>query len=78
MRVYIENDPLFYSEIKYIFSIFCQNKGIEFEVRSPKDEFRGDCVITKTKIIWCEGKTDRKNGKAISWDAFIDWANTQK
>ena len=48
-----------------------KNKGIEFEVRSPKDEFRGDCVITKTKIIWCEGKTDRKNGKAISWDAFI-------
>ena len=38
MRVYIENDPLFYSEIKYIFSIFCQNKGIEFVFTNLKTE----------------------------------------
>jgi hypothetical protein len=54
-----------------------KNKGVEFEVRTTQDEFRGDCIVTKTSLIWCEGKTTRANGKKISWDAFIAWANQQ-
>lgn len=49
-----------------------KNKGVEFEVREPNGgKFLGDCVVTKTGLIWCPGKTDRKNGKKVSWKTFI-------
>ena len=34
-----------------------RNKGVEFEVRDTKGVFLGDCIITKTGLIWCNGKT---------------------
>jgi len=48
-----------------------KNRGIEFEVRDTHGDFLGDLVLTKTKIIWCRGKTDRKNGKSLSLSEFI-------
>lgn len=54
-----------------------KNSGIEFEVRDNDDTFRGDCFVTKTGLVWCEGKTTKANGKSISWDKFIKWANAQ-
>ena len=48
-----------------------KNKGIEFEVRDPQDNFLGDCVLTKTKIIWCPGKTSREQGYVLGWKKFI-------
>ncbi len=54
-----------------------KNTGVEFEVRTNKDEFLGDCFVTKTGLIWCQGKTKRENGVSISWEDFIDWANAQ-
>ena len=50
--------------------------GIELEVREVKGKFLGDCFVTKTGLIWCEGKTDRANGKKIPWKKFIKWANS--
>lgn len=49
-------------------------KGIEFEIRSPGDGVTqlGDCVLTMTGLIWCKGKTGRKNGVKVSWEEFID------
>lgn len=47
-----------------------KNNGIEFEVRDTKGTFLGDLVITKTRLIWCEGKTTRANGKTISLEDF--------
>ena len=32
----------------------------------------GDLVITKTKLIWCKGRTKPENGKAIKWRTFIE------
>lgn len=52
-----------------------KNKGVEFAVYSNQDEFRGDLIITKSGLIWCEGKTKRQNGKKVSWDQFINWMN---
>jgi hypothetical protein len=52
-----------------------KNNGIEFQVNDNKGSLRGDLYVTKTGLIWCEGKTPRKNGKTISWNDFIDWAN---
>lgn len=53
-----------------------KNNGIEFEVRSPDGtEHHGDLVLTKTQLIWCEGRTSRRNGKKVSWEQFRKWMN---
>ena len=49
-----------------------KNKGVELEVRDNNDNHLGDLVVTKSKLIWCKGKTRRKNGTPISWRKFID------
>ncbi len=49
-----------------------KNTGIELDVYDNSGKHLGDLVVTKSKLIWCKGKTDRKNGKSISWDTFID------
>jgi len=48
-----------------------KNNGIELDVAGPQGEHIGDLVVTKTKLIWCKGKTNRKNGKEITWSDFI-------
>ena len=49
-----------------------KNTGIELAVHDTGGAFLGDLVVTKTKLIWCHGKTARKNGSSISWSKFID------
>ena len=53
-----------------------KNRGIEFEVHDNAGNFKGDCYVTKSGLIWCEGKTQKKNGIRVSWDEFIDWMNS--
>ena len=53
-----------------------KNRGIEFEVHDNAGTFKGDCYVTKSGLIWCEGKTQKKNGIRVSWDEFIDWMNS--
>ena len=48
-----------------------KNKGIELSVSDSQGAHLGDLVITKTRLIWCKGKTKVKNGKPISWDQFM-------
>lgn len=50
-----------------------KNKGIELDVADPQGTHIGDLVVTKAKLIWCKGKTGRKNGKEIKWKDFIDY-----
>jgi hypothetical protein len=57
---------------KFAVEMNVKNAGIEFQVHSNKDEFLGDCYITKKGLIWCKGKTSKANGKSISWEDFID------
>lgn len=52
-----------------------KNNGIEFAVSDPKGAFQGDFILTKTKLIWCQGKIAKKNGKSVSWKEFISWMN---
>jgi hypothetical protein len=55
-----------------------KNAGIEFEVSSPNGEnHMGDLIVTKRNLIWCQGRTRRENGKAISWEKFIEWVNAE-
>ena len=49
-----------------------KNSGIEFEVYG-NDGHRGDCILTKTGLIWCEGRKRRENGVKVSWEEFIEW-----
>lgn len=49
-----------------------KTKGVEFEVRDNSNNFLGDFIVTKTGVIWCEGKTDRKNGVHKTWDELIE------
>jgi hypothetical protein len=49
-----------------------KSNGIELEVRSANDKQQlGDCYATMTGLIWCEGKTGKKNGIKVSWKDFI-------
>ena len=49
-----------------------KNKGIELDVYNGKD-YLADLVITKTQLIWCKGKTSRKNGVSVKWNDFIEY-----
>lgn len=48
-----------------------KTNGIEFGVRDGNGNFSGDCYLTKTGLIWCEGRTTKSNGKQIDWTHFI-------
>ena len=54
-----------------------KNNGIEFEVRDNNDDHLGDFYLTKANLIWCNGRTQKKNGKKVSWDEFIQWMNSK-
>ena len=62
---------------KFDVAMEVKNKGVELEVRTPADEHQGDLILTKTHLIWCEGRTRRANGKRVSWKEFTDWMKTQ-
>ena len=50
-----------------------KNKGIEFEVRTPDGKSQlGDCYLTKTGLIWCQGKKKKENGAKVDWQDFIN------
>lgn len=48
-----------------------KTNGVEFEVYDNDDQHLGDLVLTKTKLIWCRGRTTRPHGKPITWSEFI-------
>ena len=50
-----------------------KSSGIEFEVRKPgSKEHLGDCFLTMTGLIWCEGRTTKQNGVKVSWSQFME------
>jgi hypothetical protein len=51
---------------------------VEFEVYSTDGvTHRGDLVLTKSAVIWCEGRTKRENGQRLTWDKFIELMKAQ-
>jgi hypothetical protein len=54
-------------------SMDVKKKGIELEVRTPNgDKQLGDCYVTMTGLVWCPGKTNKKNGIKIDWNDLIN------
>lgn len=58
---------------KFDVNMQVKTNGIEFEVRQPDAtpadgtiQF-GDCILTKTGLIWCGGRTGRDNGIKVTW-----------
>lgn len=48
------------------------SKGMELEIRtSDGNTQKGDLYITCTGIIWCRGRTTKKNGIKLDWDELI-------
>jgi hypothetical protein len=54
-----------------------KNKGVELDVYDNNDNHLGDLVVTKTRLIWCNGRTNPENGKAITWAEFIALMNSR-
>lgn len=52
-------------------SMEVKNSGVEFEVYDNNDKFLGDLVVSKSKLVWCRGKTAVANGHPINWTDFI-------
>ena len=48
-----------------------KNKGIALEIRDNQDNHLGDLVVRKSGLVWCPGRTRRRNGIVVSWDRFI-------
>ena len=68
MNVSVKNFPVT-MEIK--------NKGIELDVYDNNGTHLGDLVITKTKLVWCKGRTSVRKGKPITWTKFIEYMNSR-
>jgi len=47
-------------------SMEIKTKGMELEVKDSGGKQLGDLVITKTRLIWCPGKTTPRKGKRSS------------
>lgn len=48
-----------------------KNTGIELDVANPQGVHIGDLIVTRAKLIWCEGRTGRARGKKVTWKQFI-------
>ena len=56
-----------------------KSNGMELEVRSADNKTQlGDCYITMTGLIWCDGKKDRKNGVRVCWKDFISICDSKR
>ena len=54
-----------------------KNNGIEIDVSDTTEKHLGDLFVTKTRLIWCQGRAKKKNGKKISWLKFIEMMEEQ-
>ncbi len=57
-------------------SMDVKNNGVEFDVYDTNDKFLGDLVVTKSKLVWCSGKTQVAHGHVIKWADFIAYMQT--
>ena len=58
------------------------SKGVEvktsperYRIWDNQDNLLGSLYINKTRLVWCEGKTQFSNGTPIEWEDFIQYMN---
>ncbi len=49
-----------------------KSTGIKLQVKDTTGDHLGNLYITMPGVIWCNGKTQRKNGKALEWPEFME------
>ena len=54
-------------------SMEIKNTGVELDIYDNDGTHKGDLIVTKTKLIWCKGRTSRANGKEVSLENFMKW-----
>ena len=47
-----------------------KSRGIKLEVSDAAGPL-GDLVVTMSKVVWCPGRTQPEQGKALTWPKFI-------
>lgn len=47
--------------------------GVEFDVYDGNDTHLGDLIISKGSVVWCKGRTMKKNGVKVNWTDLIAW-----
>lgn len=55
-----------------------KNTGIEIDISDNDERHLGDLFVTKTQLVWCPGKTQKDNGKKITWQEFIKYMENDK
>jgi hypothetical protein len=56
-----------------------KKKGVELEIRSPdSSEFHGDCFVTMTGLVWCQGRTNKQNGVKLDWEELMEIAGSEQ
>lgn len=55
-----------------------KNNGIEIQVDDNNGSQIGDLYVTKTGMIWCDGRTRRSGGKKISWEEFQEYMQSRE
>jgi hypothetical protein len=54
-----------------------KTKGMELDVYDNEGKHLGDLVVTKTKLIWCKGKTTPEKGISVTWTDFIQYMESR-
>ena len=44
-----------------------------YQIWDNDGELKGSLYINKANLIWCNGKTQKKNGRSITWEIFIEY-----
>jgi hypothetical protein len=52
-----------------------KNGYIWFLVYDNRGGFLGSLHLNKTRLVWCDGRTQVKNGIQLDWQDFIDMAH---
>ena len=45
----------------------------QYQIWDNDSEFKGSLYFNRANLIWCKGRTQRDNGKRISWKDFIKY-----
>ena len=46
--------------------------GVAFEVKDNDGKNQGEFHVTKGGLVWCKGKTAKKDGKKLTWKKLMD------
>jgi len=56
-----------------------KQSGVELQINSPDgSDHHGDCFVTMTGLVWCKGRTKKRNGVKISWGQLMQICDSKE